>query len=94
MTSGNGSGALLLVCLKFYLTTCMVILGRLGTCNRAHSCRLYSAAPLGDRWYNDPTSYPTQSHYHDTAITSPCQVLVLSNTGLSNDKYKIYKSLV
>ena len=37
--------------------------------------------------------YPTQSHYPDTLLTSPCPILLLSSARLDSDKYNFYKLL-
>ena len=42
----------------------------------ALSWQLYSAASVGH-----------QSHYPDTELTSPCPILIMSNTRLVSDKY-------
>ena len=59
--------------LLFYvLATSVVISGRVQTCDSAHSWQLYSAALLRDQATSTMTWYPTQSHYPDTQLTSPC----------------------
>ena len=40
------------------------------------------------------TAYPTQSHYPDYVLTSPCPILALPSAGLRSDKYQFYKSSV
>ena len=43
---------------------------------------------------NQMKRYPTQSHYPDTELTSPCPILLMPTTKLGSDKYQFYKSLV
>ena len=38
------------------------------------------------------TQYPTQSHYLDTELTTPCPILLMSSARLGSDKYNFYKS--
>ena len=59
-----------------------------------HSCRLYSATPLGNQVASSMTRYPSQSHYPDTEPTSPCPMLRMLNNWLGSDKYQLYKPLV
>ena len=61
-----------LVCLLFYiLETFKVISGRVPTCDRVHSWRFYSAAPLGNL---------NQSHYPDAEPNRPCRILIMPST--------------
>ena len=39
------------------------------------------------------TRYPTQAHYPDTVLTSPCPILLMPSTRLGSDKYQFCKSL-
>ena len=49
-------------------------------------------------WENQAIStitwYPTQPHYPDTELTSPCPILIIPGTWLGSNKYQFYKSLV
>ena len=39
------------------------------------------------------TQYPTQAHYPDTDVISPCRILLMPSTRLGSDKYQFYKTL-
>ena len=52
-----------------------------------------SNAPLGPQATSIITWYPTQSHYPNTVLTSPCPMLSMPSTSLGGDKYQFYKSL-
>ena len=85
------------VCLLFYvLETFKVISEREPISDSAHSWRLYSAAPLGNkqRGGNTMTWYPTHSHYPDTEPTSPCPILIMQSIWLGGHTYKTSESLV
>ena len=86
----------LIVCLLllYILATSEVISGRVPTCDSAHSRRLYSATQLGNQAVSTMTWYPTQSHYHNTDLTSPCPILIMPSTWLGSDKYQFDKSLI
>ena len=58
----------------------------------AHSWRLYSIAPPGDR----ETIWWTLTHYPapERSTTGPCPILVMSSSRLGGDKCKFGKSLV
>ena len=71
----------------YVFTGCKVISGWLPTWVSAHSWQLYSAAPLGNYATGTLTQYPTQSHYPDTELTSPCPIPLMQSAGLGNDKY-------
>ena len=59
--------------LEFYvLTPSKVISGRVPTCDSAHSWRLHSVALLANQATGIMTRFPTQSHFPDTELTSPC----------------------
>ena len=53
----------------------------------------YSAAPLRNQAASTKTQYPTQSHYNDTELISPCPILIMPGARLGNDKDKFDKSL-
>ena len=72
--------------LEFYvLATSTVIWGLVPTCDSAHSWRLFNAVPQAGR---SMTWYPTQSHYHDTELTSACPILIIPGACLGSDKYQ------
>ena len=48
-----------------------VILGRVPSCDSAHTYKLYSAAPLGNQTASTMTCNPTESHYPDTEPPRP-----------------------
>ena len=77
-----------------FLATFKVISGWVATCDSAHSWWLYSAVKLGNQTASTMTWYPTQSHYLDTELTSPCHILLVLSTRLESDKYQFNKSLV
>ena len=56
--------------------------------------RLYSTAPLGNLAAWIMTWYPTQSHYPDAELTSPCPILIMQNAKLGRDKCQFCKSVV
>ena len=64
------------------------------TCDSMHSQQFYSLAPLGNQAEGTMIQFPTQPHYPDTELTSPCPILLLLSTKLGSDKYQVYKSLV
>ena len=39
------------------------------------------------------TRYPTQSHYPDNELTSPCPILEMLSARLDSDRYQFLKSL-
>ena len=78
----------------YVLATSTVISGRVSTCHSAHSWWLYSAAPMGNQTTGTMIQYPTQLHYPDTELTSPCLILLIPTAILGSDKYKFDKSLV
>ena len=83
-THGKGIGSLL----KLYvLAPFVAISGRASSCDSAHSWRLYSQAAGTMTWY------PTQSHYPDTELTSPCCILLVLHARLGSDKCHFNKSL-
>ena len=84
-------GWLLKLCI---LATSKVISQRVVTCRSVHSWWLYSAALLGNQATSTMTKYPTQSHYPDTVLTSPCPVLIMPKARLESDEFQFYKSLV
>ena len=47
-----------------------------GLCDSAHSWRLHSDVPLGNQATVTMARFPTQSHYPDNELTSPCHILV------------------
>ena len=78
--------------LLFYaLATSKVILGRVWTCDSAHSWWLYNTAPLGNQATSTMT---TQAHYPDTRPTSPCPIIIMPSTWLGSDKYQFHKLFV
>ena len=67
-------------CLFDTLATYKVILGRVPTCDSAHSWQLHSPTPLGNKAASTMTGknrFPTQSHYPDTEPTSPSSILIM-----------------
>ena len=44
--------------------------------------------------HHDLMTYPTESHYHDTELTSPGHILLMLSARLGSDKYQFCKSLV
>ena len=58
------------------LTISTVLSAQVLTCDSEHSWQLYSAAILGDQVTRSMTSYPIQSHYSDTDLTSPHRILI------------------
>ena len=72
----------------YILATSQVIPGRAPTCDRVHSMRHYSAAPLGDQAVSNTTWYSTQSHYPDTKSTYPCPILIMASDWLWSDQYQ------
>ena len=70
------------------VATSNVISGWVSICDSLHSWRLYSAAPLGNKAICTMTWYPTQSHYHDTELTSPCPILLIPSAWLGSDNHK------
>ena len=61
-------------------------------CDSGHSWLLYSATSLEHQASGTMTCYPTQSHYPDTEITSPCPILVMLSARLGGDKYHWFDS--
>ena len=55
--------------------------------------QLYYAASLWDQAAGTITRYPTQWHYPDIMLTSPCPILLMPSARLDSDKYQFYKSL-
>ena len=92
----NITKCLLQVCLfLFYaLATSKVISGPVPICDSVPSLWLCSVTALGDQAARTRTWYPTQSHYPDTELTSPCPITVMPNAGLSSDKYQFCRCLV
>ena len=80
------------VCLLLFhvLTTSKVIWGRVPTCYSVHSCRLNSAAPLGNHAISTITWYPTQSHSTDIKPTTPCTIPIMSTVWLGSNKYTFW----
>ena len=79
----------------YVLATSKVISGQLPTFDSAHPWRLYSAAPLTDQATGTMTRYPTQPHYPDSALTSPCCTPLSPSTSRgSSIGYQLCKSLV
>ena len=75
------------------LTTSKVISVQVPTCGSVQLWRLYSAATQGVQPTATMNQYPTQSHYPDTELTSPCPILVISNATLRSEKYQFCKPL-
>ena len=66
--SKTASQGIIFSLLLFYiLATSTVISGRLPTCDSAHSQRLYSAAPLGDR-----ATSTSEVISHSVTLSCPC----------------------
>ena len=76
------------------LATAMVMSWWILSCNSAHLRRLYGAAPLGDQTTSTMIQNPTQSHYHDAKLTSPCHIRVMPSAWVGSNKSQFYKSLV
>ena len=74
--------------------TSKVISGWVPTCDSGLSMWLYSVTPLGDQATSTMAQPPTQSHYPDTELTSPCPILVKLARRLGSNKYQLCKSLV
>ena len=57
---------------------------------------LYIALPHGNgnQDAGAMTQYPTQSHYPDTELTSPCSTLVIPRIKLHSDKHQLCMSLI
>ena len=72
----------------------MIISGWMWLWLCVHSWQLYSAAPLTDHATGTITWYPTQSHYPDTELPSPCPILLMPSARLCSDKYQFDKFLV
>ena len=71
------------ICLLFYvLTIIKIISGWVPTCDGVHTWRLYSATQLRDQTADTMTRYPTQSHYPDNVLTSPCPILLMQSARL------------
>ena len=49
---------------------------------------------LGDQAVGAMAQYPTQSHYPDTELTSPCPILLMMCARLGSGKSQFVKSLV
>ena len=60
----------------------------------AHSCRLYSAAALGNQVISTMIWYPPLSHYPDPDWTSPSHILLMLSTSLGCNKDQFSKSLL
>ena len=63
-----------------------VILERVPTCDSAHSCWLYSAAPSRTCTM---IGYSTESHYPDTEPTRSCTILITPSAWLRRDKSQL-----
>ena len=70
------------------LATSKFISGWVLTCHSAHSWLLYSAASLGHQAASTMTCYPTQSHYPNTELTSPCPIIIMLSARLGSNKYQ------
>ena len=64
------------------------------TCDSAHSERIGNAAPLGNYTPGIMSRYPTESHYPDIELPSPCPILLIQSARLGGNKCKFCKSLV
>ena len=71
-----------------------VISGQVSTYGSVHLWQLYKGGPLENQVTGTMTCYPTQSHYPDTELTSPCPILIMPRARLENDKYQFDKSLI
>ena len=72
---------------EFYvLATSRIIIGVVLICDNVQSWRLSSIAPLGNQAAGTMTQYPTQSHYPNTELPSPCLILLMPSTRLGSDK--------
>ena len=69
------------------------IWGHIRMCTDLWQCA-HSAAPLWNQTFCTMTQYPTQSHYPDIELTSPCPILLMSSARLGSNKYKFDKSLI
>ena len=72
---------------SYALETALVISGWTPTCDNAHLLQLYSAVPLENQAAGTMTQVPTESHYPDGELASPCIVLVISTNRIGSDKY-------
>ena len=73
--------------LEFYiLATTKVTSGRVLTCDNAQW--LNGTAPMRIQATSAITWYPTQPHYLDTELTSPCPILIMLSSWLESDQYQ------
>ena len=73
--------------LEFYtLTISKVISWGVLTCGSGHSWQLQSAAPPGIQAVGTLTRYPTQSHFSDPELTTPCPSQLPRTTSLGEVK--------
>ena len=61
----------------YILATSRVTSGQVPTCNSTHSQLLYSAPLLGSEASRAIVWLPTQTHYPNTEISSPCPIPVI-----------------
>ena len=69
--------------LEFYT---MAISGQRPTSNSAHSWGFHSVAPVGSL-----VPFPSQLHFPDVEVTSPCPMLIKLNPKLGGAKYQFCK---
>ena len=62
------------------------------TCDGVQLWQLYHADPLGYQVADTVSQFPTQSHYPDTELASPCPIIIMPSTRLSSDKSQFCKS--
>ena len=73
------------------LPTFTVISGWVLICDSTHSCKLYSAALLGDQfWF--PTQVRLSRHWVNQSLS--CPILSVPSTWLDSDKCHFYMSLI
>ena len=53
-------------------------------------CKFIVLPPLGNEAADTKAWCPTQSHYPDTELTSPCHIPMMPSTWLGSDKYKLW----
>ena len=58
----------------------MVISQRVPTCDMTMR--------LGNETIDSMTQYPTQSHYPETEVTSPCSILLIQRVWLGSNKHQ------
>ena len=63
--------------------------GQVLTCYSVYSWRLHSAVPLGGHVMSTMIPYLTQSHYHETVLTSHCPIILLLSARLGDNKLEV-----